>query len=659
MGNLIVAVLALLPSPTAITMEGHVLRVPVALENLSRITGQKYACTDDLKERVVYAEAHGMDIKDVEAGLAQALDGSWSKNGDTMVLKADVAARNVRRKAFTDKTVLAMKQTIDAIRMGFPAKFDSAAALDLKKKFDVKPDPNDFTNYRQRESLSFGTPVGRLLFDLLGSMDLSQVAMLDGQRFALYSNKRSKLFTLTSFAAPRLKQYDAEQAVWDGVFETSRNDGQLSSSNFAAERSGTQLPVDRVCLAIGRYSALPNFFVSLALFDQYGTVKGIARFNVFLQGFDQVIAPPDRGGRENDPVITLSPRAKKYLGAFAFEPNDARLPAGDPMYSQILDPVQNEPLDFWAGELAHSFGMQTGGNTFACLDDGLYWDLNAVINAGQVSAAALEETLKTRSQYEFTREGGYTVVRQANPDRADQYTIARSALSEFTRELDKNGFLSFESLVRFAEVESRTNTAGPLLFLHTRAVVPGYERVLQFIDMPSLDILGTLTPREREALFASGSITVGALSPPSVSSLNAMLASREVWDSRGPMNVLIPGELRVPLLMPDGAPPSLTLQIKTNGDKGLAVWNAPYDDFAAWYNFGNPERTVSAISQFMRKQVPFKFWYGSAIDVTMTATLNGETIGSTDLFAPMFDMRKPASKVEELPENLQRTIKGG
>lgn len=648
------------PGTDAISIPGMTARVPIVLDRIAELSGKVLVCAPELGDRVVYVEVSGLSFAAIQEGLGKALDATWESTQGKTVLKPNTREREQRRKAYSEKTVERIKSTLDEIRGGYAKEFDVEAALALKSKFDGRQSSEGYEGFREREQLAYGTPVGRLLFDLLSDLDLYQAATLDGQRFALYSNKRSQLFSHVTLPANRLKQYDREQAVWDQHFETSRTDGRLSFSNIAAERSGTQLPVDRVCIAFGRYSALPNFFVSMALFDQFGTIKGIARFNVFMKGFDAALATPDRSAQGEDTVIELSDRAKKYLGSFAFEPDDARLPASDPMYREILDPLKNEPLAFWVGDLAHSFGARTGGNVFASLDDGLYYDLNAVMSAGKVSAAALEGLLVARSQYEFIRDDGYTVVRQTDPDRADRNTTPRSYLAELSKELDENGYLSLESLIRFSRVDTSPNGTAPAIFFHTRALVSGYERVLQFLDRSTLRILGTLTPQERLPLLEGQSLFVNSLSGPSRNALNAMIASETVWDQGdSPTSALVPGELRVPLWFPDGVTPNLQLSLKSNGESGLAVWNAPYENFAAWYSFGRPRDTAGAIARFQRQEVQHKFWYGPALDFRLSATLGQSTIGTSDLFAPLFDLRKPPIKVDDLPEHIQKMIRGG
>jgi len=47
------------------------------------------------------------------------------------------------------------------------------------------------------------------------------------------------------------------------------------------------------------------------------------------------------------------------------------------------------------------------------------------------------------------------------------------------------------------------------------------------------------------------------------------------------------------------------------------------------------------------------------VDVSLEASDNGVQIGQSDIFIPLFDLRKEQPKLEDLPEDVRQLISGG
>lgn len=650
MGSALIAILALLPAVSSVDIEGHALRLPVLLASLSESTGVKLSCSSEFQDRVVFASAHGMEADAALSALARAVDGKWEKAGDGRTLVADLSSRSARRAAFLELVAADMREIVEETRASVPKEFDHVAALALVKKIEEFDPEKD---YRAGEAIAAQSPVGRLLFTLLSRVDMKKCAALGPNELYLTSSQRSLFFEPLTVGATTLRTFDKEQAVWDQYSSSSRS-GMRSSSLFAAEHSTSELPAGRVFIGLSRYSALTNFVASLVVLDTTGQVKGIARFNVFPKGHERALAQPPIDASGPEANIHVSERAKAYLKTFAFDASFTQLTPSDPLYREFLDPVEHEPLDYWIGDLLQPLGK----NVFAALDDGLYYDFNSVLLSGQVSPAGLATLLKDRSQYEVAREGDTTVVRPYDPERPADKTLSRTLLRKMMLELNRQGFVSVDTLLEFAKTGVSNMATNALLFYHSRAIVPGYERLLQFLETTSLRVLASFAPQERRLLDNGQTLSFGQLTPATQRTLSALIGQNIVWDS-GRDDVLVPRELRLAVKFPNGIPATMQFHALKKGDVGMAVWNAANDEYTAWTTFGPPSRVAGSVQSFKRKGIESRFWFGSAVDVSLEASDNGVQIGQSDIFIPLFDLRKEQPKLEDLPEDVRQMISGG
>jgi hypothetical protein len=226
------------------------------------------------------------------------------------------------------------------------------------------------------------------------------------------------------------------------------------------------------------------------------------------------------------------------------------------------------------------------------------------------------------------------------------------------RELEERGFIELETVI--AQSPKFGTNKGPgtgLGFYTTRALVPGYERWLQYLPDGVLAVLKCMTPGERARLYEGAELPYGKLSPATQQRLLDLVKEFAYWGFMSEPGPLPPSmHLSVPFVFANGIPANTLFSTKVEKGKGISLFHEAYDDYTAWNSFDPAEQQAQQIGRLLARNVGLKFWYGDALSLNFSVNLDEVQIAGDRIYQVRVDMRKPSSRVADLPQGIQEAI---
>jgi hypothetical protein len=227
----------------------------------------------------------------------------------------------------------------------------------------------------------------------------------------------------------------------------------------------------------------------------------------------------------------------------------------------------------------------------------------------------------------------------------------------------ETGYFTLDALAEYAKDADPSWNA--LAFQMARILLPRSERILQELDWKPLRIYAELSPAQRRSLLNGETVSTMALSN---------RAKKEILDACTTVGfgsyengVFFAGrrlnqspsrfQEEPTVFLADGIPAG-ELRSKTTAEEDLLVGTRS-GKYVAWTRFATPE---SLRSQMQDEREVFSsaddFWLGKSI----TLDLNLGLLPGVELRMKMnerqFDLRKPPTKLKDLPADIQRRIGG-
>lgn len=636
-----------------VTIEGTAARLPVLLEHVSTQGGTKLYCDKLFSDVVLYLQCENLPVGEVEAMIASAVDGKWTDGPQGRVLVRDKGLYASRESAYCKEFADRARRVVRSFQGG---DFDEDSAKALRERLLAPPtDPEAIQLSTSKDRM--GTPLMRLLTDLVLNADLEKLANLDGGRVVLSSTMPTKVFDRMSIPAGRLAQYDKEQEIWNSL--SVPNEVVTNYRNYGLARpSDSNLPSGTVYLALGRQNNFPIFVVAIIVLDRDGKVKANVDSTFLFPELEEMFGPEGLGVPTGEP-IQPSERTKQFNAASTFDVASLSPIAKDHFaYKYFVDPVSNEPFDIWIGDAMRPLAVQSSGNLAMPIDDSLHGYVLQLLASERLTPLMLENILVQRAGYEIDRNATRTVLRFHKPNMIDDAAFPRENLRTLMRELEANGYIELETIIEQSPKLGMNKGAGTGIgFYSTRALVPGYERWLQFLPEGMLAVLKCMTPGERARLYKGAELAYGGLSPATQQRLLALVKEYSYWGFVSEPGILpLSMNLRVPFAFANGIPADTVFASKVENGKGISLFHESYDDYAAWNSFDPAKEQAFLIGRLLARNVGLKYWYGDSVSIKFSVRCGQIEVAGGDVFQIKVDMRKPSDKITDLPKELQDAI---
>jgi hypothetical protein len=237
--------------------------------------------------------------------------------------------------------------------------------------------------------------------------------------------------------------------------------------------------------------------------------------------------------------------------------------------------------------------------------------------------------------------------------------LSRPALRTYLQGTETRGYPTLDELGSFYSTET---DEGGLQFYYNAALFPRAERLYQDVSQTGYSIWGYLSPSQKQALLAKGTVRFGDLDRHA----QAILTEKILFtNSDYPGGLAIGGELAElsaehsltrlpPEVFPNGIPADAELSGKTLLTSQVLVGTMSSGQSVGWSNTW-PIRSVASMTSEANQNgknpisKDSEFWPGFVLDVHLHLDLAGGYSYEMKLKENRFDLRTPATDYDHLP----------
>ncbi|MEQ1822902.1 MAG: hypothetical protein ABL949_10340 [Fimbriimonadaceae bacterium] len=676
---------ALVASLGLVTFDSLAARVPVVLEKLSPLVGQKLECDSSFTNEVVVVHVKGVEPSELLDTFAFANVGIWrkEKEGDKIkfVLAPDPKRRAQQEKEYHQKRVASIQRILDTFKeeLAQPYSIQTLEKAILEAK-PIASHVNDYYKTGPQERLQ---PCSRLAMRVLiglGAKKLETIA--DGNRLVLSSEPTPMQQQLSNSDDLRA-QFDKEQDVLIATMQGMPPEKVSAFASFTGSTgligTGARLAhVGRLLVTVsdilGRYPRDP---VWISISEAGGRPK-IGRF--LQMGIAPTLAP-ELEAREFDNIELKLNRSSTLMFTVIRNSYNQDEDVPSVLRSRLLDPVAEDPL-IHSSELYGQFAEAQGRNLLAVINDSAF----SRFLDGSQALNVREFRQKSQAGMVLNESPDWVVMTPSSPVEARRNRDNRSTIRSLFESLSTGviGSAKVRSIYLlerpFANARGLGAVLAPALFRN----IP-YQLFQKDEDLQRL--FGSLSARQESDLIAGKSLVYSGLTKKQKEIMNRIIfgelyggdgstPSRPVfkWQAYGdgngsfeqlrisedPSDVLLKG-------IPESAEfafsifqNGLDLEPRRQGEitsHGFS-YRSPYDPYSGLQEvararfFGqHPEFVEGAISE---ARFPDRFIALQRLDISMQLQ-----IGAGIIFRGWIRAAVPISapvKFDELPKNYQDAV---
>jgi hypothetical protein len=522
--GIVIAALLLLPVGAQATLdfEADATSVAAVVAKLGEQTHTKMRASPKVGAEIVFVRAKGVKPEELRAKLAEAIFGSWTQEGDTLILTRQAADE----RAIWAKHVGVRRQYVDSelerIRKLLAVPFDGAGLLKGFQSLGTA-EPRDpqaaRKRYEQQEALFTKGPAMRLLYRLLlacNPNDLAGIGPYSRTVFRVNPTAMQKGFDGAKYRQA-LADFAREQADWRD---------EAATANFGVRSESSVVSDPRVQLTLGDLrQAEPGLNITrsemAALFhaNLVGAPESYGR-QVLSQ---TILADPSRkfleamsassADAKDDPDVVLSDSSQELQRMLkATFMGGAGAPLSEKSMEILLHPDQADPVGFGMNELLTAYGDREKVNVVAAIPDDVLGALWFTAQNGPLKLRKSLNGLLNSGSFDRKEGAGWAVFSHSDPYETPASFTPRAPMAALMKSLVAKGRLDLRDYARFAFQSGRVARAGLseyYMALFDRTSLGALDRT----DWNGLSLYGSFDPLQQKGLEAGGRIPIGPLTP--------------------------------------------------------------------------------------------------------------------------------------------------
>jgi len=518
---LMIAALLLLPfgAQGVFDFEADAGSVASVVARLGEQTHTKMKAGSGIGAEVVFVRAHNVRLDELKARLAEAVYGSWKKDGDTLVLTRQAADERAIWAKHVGLRRKYLDSELDRIRKEVETPFDGAGlAKGLKSLDDLDPSDRQAARKRfERQAALFAKgPAMRLLNRLLLACnpdDLAGIGPYSRTVFRVNPTVMQKGFDPQKYRQA-LADFAKEQTDWKDAAAVDFGNG-----------GGSRMVSDpRVQLELGNLSE-----VQPGLDIRRGDMAAL--FSANLVGEPQTfgrqvlcqasLADPSRKfldamntpapAAKDDPDILLSANSQEFRRMLkATFMGGANEGLNERSMQLLLHPDTIDPVGFGANEVLTAYGETKKLNVVAALPDNVLGALWSNVESGPLKLYGGLNAMLQLGSIDQKEQGGWAVFTHSDPFETPATFTPRAPMADFMKALIGKGRLDIHDYARFAFNSGRVARMGLCEYymaIFDRTVLGALDRT----DWNGLSLYGSFDAEQQKGLDAGGRIPIGSL----------------------------------------------------------------------------------------------------------------------------------------------------
>lgn len=511
--------------------------VAAVVAKLGEQTHTKMKASPKVGAEIVFVRTKGVKLDALKAKLAEAIYGSWTQDGDTLILTRQAADE----RAIWAKHVSLRRKYLDSelerIRKLVGTPFDGAGlAKDLQSLNGAEPrDPQEARKRYERQAALFAQgPAMRLLYRLLLACDPNDLAGIGP-----YSRTVFRLNPTAMQKGINVQKY--RQALADFAKEQREWLDEASSANFGAD-GGTRTVSD------------PRYQINFRDLSQVEPGLNISRGEMAALFSANLVGERQTYGRQVLCQASLADPSRKFLNAAVSPPTPAKddpeivlsadsqeflrmLKAtfmggpGEPLSEQsmrlLLHPDEIDPVGFGTNEVLTAYGEKEKRNVVAAIPDDV---LGTLWFGAQDGPLKLQKSLKAMMQsgsVELKEGDGWAVFTHGDPYETPATFTPRAPMAALMKSLVGKGRLDLRDYARFAFLSGRVARAGLgeyyMAFFDRTAL-----GALDHTDWNGLSLYGSFDATQQRGLDAGTRIPISPLTAPQKSIIRRIAYAGEI-----------------------------------------------------------------------------------------------------------------------------------
>lgn len=648
----ILAFFAIRQSPT-IDLTVPAASMPTIFERLTKATGMRFAAKGGIEREVLTLRLHNVPVQEALAKIADVVGGEWTDSAGTWLLgpsgaaeRADEARRRAeRRKVIVDKLDPLRKEMAKVPPLD-NAYADRAIATVTKIANDPKAGWNSAP--ADIQALWSVSPIKRLLVRALDGGLLNVYSNQPTGMRVVYSSQPTPLQRpLPAAMQPLIRTFVSEQAIYNRIALTSvqqlkvgENITQEMLDEIESYIKEENRPIpDNAKLVVAMCTTEDDTPIQISLLDEKG--EAITSETIGEPDYEEMRREGETDAKKVDkePPAEISQEARAYLDVTGITEGKHDVAKRMQLFSawkpRLLDPVQEEPLQYGFGPLLIRAAEMEGRNVVANLPDESIFSLRST---KPTSLTKLMEYPLTSC--DLTRTEGWLTVRPKYATQTHKDRIRRSAARSFIQTAYRTNAITLDDIApALADGEDPALWTYGHIGAHFAAF--GGEATRPLSSSPGLRLYGNLSRAQRMAL-ANGPIEVASIPGPLRDFVTRLVYTENVLSQRDPS--FEPTEK-----LPNGVPPRTTMRLASSTEEAMAT---PLDES------GMPTETALTPHTFGRRLVAGDK-VGSRFLVSFERSYNFEVT-----FAPgivmeftLYDFRVPAQSPVSyagLPESFRK-----
>lgn len=517
-----IAALLLLPigAQSTLDFEADATSVAAVVAKLGERTHTKMKAAPKVGAEIVFVRAKGVKLEELKAKLAEAIYGSWTTDGDTLVLTRQV----VDERAIWAKHVALRRKYLDSelerIRKLVAVPFDGAGlAKGLQSLTSPEArDPQAARKlYEQQAALFAKGPAARLLYRLLLACNPNDLAGIGP-----YSRTVFRVNPTAMQMGFDAKKY--RQALADFAREQTDWKDEAATANFGANRESSTVSDPRIQLGLGDLSRVePGLDISrgemAALFSanlvgepqSYGrqVLSQASLADPSRKFLDARIAPLPAA--KDDPDIVLSAHSQEFLRMLktAFMGGVSE-PLSEKSMELLLHPDEIDPVGFGTNEVFTAYGETEKVNIVAAIPDNVLGALWFSVQEGPLKLHKSLNAILQSGSVDLKEGAGWAVFTHGDPYETPASFTPRAPMAALMKTLVGKGRLDLRDYARFAFLSGRVARMGLseyyMAFFDRTAL-----GALDHTDWNGLSLYGSFNATQQKGLDGGARIPIGPL----------------------------------------------------------------------------------------------------------------------------------------------------
>lgn len=599
---------ALAASLGLVTFDTLAARVPVVLEKLSEVVGQKLECDSSFTNEVVVVHVKGVEPKELLDKFAFANVAKWVKRDGKFVLVPDAKRRAEQENELEAKRVRSIQRILDRFKEELAQPFTNErierAIADYKPLGHIV-NVHEQARVAPTERLS---PISRLGMKALVSMGPEKLsAIKDGARLVFAAEPTSRQIRWANYD----KLFDAFHKEWAMYNEVaSAVAGSEKTLRLAWSTTYNSDLNPRTMPRVG--TAWMSISDVLSTRTQNPVLIGLTSSDASLsigQGVNFHIPPepvvaPDLN---HIPVTQLSfdPLTQELglLRRGVYDNQHLRasvLKIADSLGSVLTDPVGHDPLRF-ASELYGQYADARGANLISVINDGAYERF--LMNLPAPTPREFHRRIIAGTV--FSEADKWVILTPSSPVEARRNRDDRRAIRDLLSSLKQEAPKRLKARSKYALLR-------PYGFLNGLGLK--VAQPLEFVPLPySPDededlqrLYGTLTSEQQRDLQKGDPLEIGGLRTHQKLLLDRMLFGERLYVSNiefgqpsqfgGEEYIMGLWSKDITSMLPLGIPERTPLTLSSNSESDLMLHNSQQE---IGYSFSNSQgaRALSSVAR--------------------------------------------------------------